>query len=134
MKKHSVIGFETLNEALQKYPKADYLRMSAEIALSHHERYDGSGYPHGLKGDAIPLSARIVALADVYDALVSKRVYKKAYQHYVAKSIIENEKGKDFDPMIVDAFLTCEDKFIQISQRFSKTHNGFKPLHRINGV
>ena len=56
MKRHSVIGFETLNEALRKYPKADYLRMSAEIALSHHERFDGGGYPHGLKGDEIPLS------------------------------------------------------------------------------
>ncbi len=134
MKKHSVIGFETLNEALQKYPKADYLRMSAEIALSHHERFDGGGYPYGLKGEAIPLSARIVALADVYDALVSKRVYKEAYQHDVAKSIIENEKGKHFDPMIVDAFLSCEGKFIEISLRFSKNQNGFTPLQRISGV
>ena len=134
MKKHSVIGFETLNEALQKYPKADYLRMSAEIALSHHERYDGGGYPHGLKGDAIPLSARIVALADVYDALVSKRVYKEAYQHDVARSIIENEKGKDFDPMIVDAFLSCEDKFKEIALRFSRNQNGFTPLQRSRGV
>ena len=108
MKKHSLIGFETLNEALRKYPKADYLRMSAEIALSHHERFDGTGYPHGLKGEGIPLSARIVALADVYDALVSKRVYKDAYEHAVARSIIKKEKGKHFDPMIVDAFLACE--------------------------
>ena len=134
MKKHSVIGFETLNEALKKYPKADYLRMSAEIALSHHERFDGSGYPHGLRGKAIPLSARIVALADVYDALVSKRVYKEAYEHAVAKSIIEKEKGRHFDPMIVDAFLTCEDSFIHISGRFSENQNGFKPLQSISGV
>jgi putative two-component system response regulator len=134
MKKHCEIGFETLNEALQKYPKADYLRMSAEIALSHHERFDGSGYPHGIKGEAIPLSARIVALADVYDALVSKRVYKEAYQHDVAKSIIENEKERHFDPLIVDAFLSCEDKFIKISRRFSKNQNDFMPLQRISGV
>ena len=78
--------------------------------------------------------ARIVALADVYDALVSKRVYKEAYQHEVAKAIIENEKGKDFDPMIVDAFLSCEDKFVEISRRFSKNQNGFSPLQRISGV
>jgi putative two-component system response regulator len=133
MKKHTVIGFETLNEALQKYPKADYLRMSSEIALSHHERFDGSGYPHGLKGESIPLSARIVALADVYDALVSKRVYKEAYGHDVAKSIIENEKERHFDPMIVDAFFSCEDKFVEIFQRFSKNQNGFTPLQSING-
>jgi len=134
MKRHSVIGFETLNEALEKYPKADYLRMSAEIALSHHERFDGTGYPNGLKGEEIPLSARIVALADVYDALVSKRIYKEAYQHDVAKSIIEKERGKDFDPIVVDAFLSCEDKFIEIFERFSKSQNGLMPLQRISGV
>jgi len=134
MKRHSVIGFETLNEALEKYPKADYLRMSAEIALSHHERFDGTGYPNGLKGEEIPLSARIVALADVYDALVSKRIYKEAYQHDVAKSIIEKERGKDFDPIAVDAFLTCDDKFIEIAERFSKSQNGLMPLQRISGV
>ena len=78
MKKHSHIGFKTLNEVLKKYPRAVYLRMSAKIALSHHEKFDGTGYPDGLKGKGIPLCARIVALSDVYDALVSKRVYKKA--------------------------------------------------------
>jgi putative two-component system response regulator len=103
---------------LKKYPKADYLRMSAEIALSHHERFDGAGYPNGLKAGEIPLSARIVALADVYDALVSKRIYKEAYQHGIAKTIIEKERSKGFDPMVVDAFLSCEDKFIGISERF----------------
>jgi putative two-component system response regulator len=118
MRKHSAIGFSTINEALKKYPRADYLRMSAEIALSHHERFDGAGYPNGLKGEEIPLSARIVALADVYDALVSKRIYKEAYQHGMAKTIIEKERGKGFDPMVVDAFLSCEDKFLEISERF----------------
>ena len=134
MKKHSVIGFNTLNEALEKYPKADYLRMSAEIALSHHERFDGTGYPNGLKGEEIPLSARIVALADVYDALISRRIYKEAYQHDMAKSIIEKERGNHFDPIVVDAFLSFEDKFIKISERFSKNQNGFVPLQRISGV
>ena len=118
MRKHSAIGFCTINEALKKYPRADYLRMSADIALSHHERFDGAGYPNGLKGKKIPLSARIVALADVYDALVSKRIYKEAYQHGMAKTIIEKERGKGFDPMVVDAFLSCEDKFLEISERF----------------
>jgi putative two-component system response regulator len=120
MRKHATIGFNTINEALKKYPKADYLRMSAEIALSHHERFDGAGYPNGLKAGEIPLSARIVALADVYDALVSKRVYKEAYQHGMAKTIIEKERGRGFDPMVVDAFLSCEDKFVEICERFPK--------------
>jgi len=121
MKRHTNIGFDTLNEALEKYPRADYLRMSAEIALFHHERFDGTGYPNGLKGEEIPLSARIVALADVYDALVSKRIYKETYQHNVAKSIIQMERGGHFDPMVVDAFLSCEVEFIKTLNRFSGT-------------
>ena len=119
MKTHCLIGFKTLNEALTRYPRGDYLQMSAEIALSHHEKFDGTGYPYGLKGKEIPLSARIVALADVYDALVNNRVYKNAYCHDLAKSIIINEKGKHFDPMIVEAFLSCEKRFIEIFNRFN---------------
>jgi putative two-component system response regulator len=119
MKRHSIIGYKTLHEAMEKYPKADYLRMSADIARSHHEKFDGTGYPDGLKGEEIPLAARIVALADVYDALVSKRIYKYAYKHDVGRSIIENEKGKHFDPIVVDAFLEREKEFIEILERFS---------------
>ncbi|QTA92008.1 response regulator [Desulfonema magnum] len=118
MKSHTIIGFETLNDALNKYPKAEYLRMSAEIARSHHERFDGKGYPDGLSGENIPLSARIVALADVYDALVSKRVYKDAFSHDKSKSIITGDSGTHFDPVVVDAFLSCEKKFIQIYEKF----------------
>lgn len=114
MKSHSLIGFETLNKALQKYPAAEYLRMSAEIAESHHEKFDGSGYPHGKKGEEIPLSARIVALADVYDALVSKRIYKNAFPHEIAKSIIIGDKGTHFDPLVVEAFEKCQPAFCQI--------------------
>jgi putative two-component system response regulator len=118
MKCHSRIGFETLNEALKRYPNADYLKMSADIALSHHEKFDGTGYPDGLEGQEIPLAARIVALADVYDALVSKRVYKEGYLHDMARAIIVQGKGTHFDPMVIDAFLACEKAFIQISERF----------------
>jgi putative two-component system response regulator len=114
MKAHSTIGWQALNNALLKYPNADYLRMSAEIARSHHEKYNGSGYPDGLKGDDIPLCARIVALADVYDALVSKRVYKSAFPHEITRSIILEQKGKHFDPFVIDAFLKCEDEFSKI--------------------
>jgi len=118
MKDHSLIGFETLNDALKRYPKAEYLQMSAEIARSHHEKFDCTGYPDGLKGKDIPLSARIVALSDVYDALVNKRAYKDAYSHDVARAIIIKDNGTHFDPMVVDAFLSCEEKFVEIFNQF----------------
>ena len=120
MKQHTIIGYNTLNAAAHRDNKADYLNMSAAIALSHHEKFDGSGYPQGLKGEAIPLAARIVALADVYDALVSKRVYKEAYSHKFARNIILEGEGKHFDPMVVKAFLTCEDQFIEILNYWNK--------------
>ncbi|MFY9203524.1 MAG: HD domain-containing phosphohydrolase [Limnochordia bacterium] len=98
--------------------KTDYLQMGAEIALSHHEKWDGTGYPYGLMGEEIPLSACIVAIADVYDALISKRVYKNAYPHGVSRAIIVNSAGKHFDPVIVDAFLALEKQFVEIQQRY----------------
>jgi putative two-component system response regulator len=118
MKNHSRIGFETLNESMKKYPKADFLKMSAEIAHCHHEKFDGSGYPNKLSGENIPLSARIVAVADVYDALVSRRVYKQAISHDIAKNIIIKDKGTHFDPMVVEGFLACENEFIEILNQF----------------
>jgi len=120
MKQHTLIGYETLSEALKKQPKAEYLRMSAEIALSHHERFDGTGYPQSLKGDQIPLAARIVAIADVYDALVTRRRYKAAYTQDVAKSIIVQEKGSHFDPQLVESYLKSEDAFIEIYNSFKE--------------
>jgi len=86
--------------------------------MSHHERWDGQGYPQGLKGDKIPLSARIMALADVYDALRSKRCYKEAFPHEQSYAIIVKERGKQFDPDIVDAFIKTEQTFLEISNTF----------------
>ena len=120
MKTHTTIGAETLEAAARHFPGVRFLDMAKEIALSHHERYDGTGYPAGLVGDEIPLSGRIVALADVYDALTSKRVYKQAFGHDVARGIIVPERGKHFDPAIVDAFLECESEFIAIKERFEE--------------
>ena len=120
MQKHTTIGHGALATASEKYPHEEYLKMSAEIALFHHEKYDGSGYPSGIKEEAIPLSARIVALADVYDALVSKRVYKSAMPHDTAKSIILAEQGKHFDPLVVDAFLRCEQQFMEILEKYNR--------------
>lgn len=118
MKTHTHLGYETLASAHRRNPHAIYLRMSAEIARSHHERWDGSGYPDGLSGNDIPLSARIVAIADVYDALISKRIYKEAFSHQVAREIISEESGKHFDPVLVDAFLEVEADIVEIAHRF----------------
>lgn len=121
MKQHTVIGGQTLDAALHAYPEASYLQMARDIAWTHHEKYDGTGYPHGLKGDAIPLCGRIAALADVYDALTTKRIYKDAYSHEVARGIIIDGSGKHFDPLIVESFLRCEDQFREVHRQFSET-------------
>lgn len=120
MKTHTTIGAETLDAAAQHFPGVRFLEMAREIALTHHERYDGSGYPAGLSGDEIPLSGRAVALADVYDALTSKRVYKKAFSHDVARGIILPERGKHFDPAVVNAFVECEQEFIAVRDRLEE--------------
>lgn len=119
MKTHSEIGYNTLHEALMKAPRADYLKLAAEIARHHHEKYNGGGYPDGLAGDSIPLSCRIFALSDVYDALVSKRPYKEPFSHERAMAIIVEAKGEHFDPMVVEAFLKCEQGFAKIREEFS---------------
>jgi putative two-component system response regulator len=120
MKRHATIGAETLDSALQQYPGIEYLRVARDIAWGHHERFDGRGYPRGLAGEAIPLCARIVALADVYDALTCKRVYKSAYSHDIAKRMIVEESGRQFDPEVVEAFVACEEEFVSIKERLSE--------------
>ncbi len=114
MKTHTVIGGRTLGQALAQYPDAKFLRIARDIAFWHHERYDGSGYPHALTGDDIPICARIVALADVYDALTSKRVYKLALSHAAAREIIVGKDGTHFDPAVVDAFKRVEEAFADV--------------------
>lgn len=118
MKRHAEIGAQTLDAALQVYPAAEYLRMARDIAWAHHEHWDGRGYPRGLKGEEIPFSARVVALADVYDALTMKRVYKSIVPHDVARGIILAASGKQFDPQVVEAFRATEAQFIQIHDTF----------------
>jgi putative two-component system response regulator len=120
MKTHTTIGADTLEAALKRFPKTRFLRMARDIAAAHHERYDGTGYPAGLAGDAIPLCARIVALADVYDALTSKRVYKDAFAHDIAKGIILKDAGTHFDPRVVEAFVAAEEAFVAIRDRFGE--------------
>jgi putative two-component system response regulator len=120
MKTHAAEGAHTMDEALQQHPEAQFLRMARDIAATHHERFDGGGYPAGLAGEAIPLCGRIFSVADVYDALVTKRVYKEAFSHSIANNIILEGRGTQFDPDVVDAFRRCESSFIKISQSFAK--------------
>lgn len=115
IKEHTIIA----GEALKEYKgRKDFLAMGREIATYHHEKWDGSGYPTGLKGDKIPLSARIVSLCDTYDALVSKRPYKEAYSHEKAIEIIKEESGKAFDPEIVELFLKIHKDFHKIREEY----------------
>jgi putative two-component system response regulator len=121
MKQHTLIGARTLDAVVHLNPDAEYLSMARDIALTHHERFDGSGYPYGLAGETIPLPGRILALADVYDALTSKRVYKPAFSHDEARKLIVEGSGQHFDPRIVDAFLALEEDFALVRQRFNLT-------------
>jgi putative two-component system response regulator len=116
MKNHTLIGAQTLEAALRQHPNVAFLRMARDIALTHHEHFDGKGYPRGLAGTDIPLCGRVVALADVYDALITKRVYKDAFSHDVARAIIVEGSGSHFDPDVVDAFLQIEEEFAGIKE------------------
>jgi putative two-component system response regulator len=111
MKSHVQIGYDTLSKIGQQYDKNDFLKMGMDIALYHHEKWNGSGYNKGLKGGTIPLSARIMALADVYDALRSKRVYKEAFSHEKSIEIMSSSKGSHFDPVLVDVFIRHQEEF-----------------------
>jgi len=111
MQRHPVIGADTLLAIRQKMGHDELVEMAIVVTLEHHERWDGKGYPLGLAGDQIQLAARIVALADVYDALTSKRVYKAAMSHEDATAIIVRESGTQFDPIVVEAFVACGEKF-----------------------
>jgi putative two-component system response regulator len=121
MKTHTELGAQTLDAALRAFPGVKFLELARDIAISHHERWDGSGYPLGLKGEEIPLAGRIVAIADVYDALTSKRVYKPAVGHELAMSMIEGEAGTHFDPELVRAFARIGARCIAIRERYDES-------------
>jgi putative two-component system response regulator len=118
MKAHTTIGAEAFDNALKLFPAVEKIRIARDIAWAHHERWDGTGYPRRLAGEDIPLCARIVTVADVYDAVTMKRVYKSAMPHEVARGIIVEGRGKHFDPKVVDAFLACEQLFLDIKVKY----------------
>ena len=120
MKSHAILGRDAIMQAEQELGVTiPFLQFAKEIAFSHQEKWDGSGYPQGLVGEAIPVSARLMALADVYDALISKRIYKSAIPTDKAVEIILEGKGKHFDPDVVEAFLELQDEFQEVAARFA---------------
>ncbi len=124
IQQHTLLGGDTIKAIEGQVPGPSFLTMGKTIAYFHHEKWDGSGYPQGLNGEEIPLSSRIVSLADVYDALTSKRTYKESFSHQKALAVIVEEKGRHFDPDVVEAFLAREKEF----QKIKKTYEDKKPL------
>ena len=121
MKKHTTYGVDALKQAGYESTKLSFIATALEIVGCHHEKFDGSGYPARLSGKEIPLPGRLMALIDVYDALVSQRVYKPAFSHQEAMNIIGSERGKHFDPELVDAFFEIQDEIQEITKRFTQT-------------
>lgn len=124
MKQHTVHGRDAIAGVERELGFSNaFLRFAREITYSHQERYDGSGYPQGLAGDAIPVAARLVAVADVYDALVSARVYRPAFTHETAIELIRQGSGEQFDPDVVDALLAAEEEVMEIATRYRDATN-----------
>ena len=118
IEKHTIIGEECIRQIQSRIGDPEFLEMARQIAISHHERWDGSGYPNRCKSNEIPLAAQIVAVADVYDALSVRRVYKEAYSHEDCVQMIRKGAGTHFNPQIVDVFLSIQDEFREIAERF----------------
>ncbi len=129
MKTHTTIGAATLESVHEQYPDNAFVGMGIDIARHHHERWDGSGYPDRLAGEAIPLSARIMALVDVYDALRARRPYKEPFSHERATTIIEEENGRLFDPRLVQAFRSVQEQFDAVCQRLADSFWFANPGH-----
>jgi putative two-component system response regulator len=124
MKTHTTLGRDAILHAEVRLNSPNtFLRFARDIAYAHQEKWDGSGYPLGLRGDEIPVSARLMAVADVYDALISRRVYKPPFPHEQAVQIISEGRGKHFDPDMVDAFLQVAEDFRSIAATFADTEN-----------
>jgi putative two-component system response regulator len=119
IKQHTVIGAGILEGS-----DAEHIELAKTIALTHHEKWDGSGYPQGLKGSRIPLAGRIVAIADVFDALTSRRPYKKPFSVEKSLSIIREGRGSHFDPEVVDAFFAVKDEILAIKGEYKDKHVG----------
>ena len=119
MKTHTIAGAAVIDQTIEKLPESGYLLEAKNIALYHHEKWNGRGYPEGLSGEDIPLSARIMAVADVFDALVSERCYKKAFSFDEAMDIIKKDAGSHFDPNVAEAFLRSRERVSEVMERIT---------------
>lgn len=127
MKTHPRLGYEALMQAqVVTMESLEFIQIAKQIVYAHHEKWDGSGYPQGLVGDAIPIPGRLMALADVYDALISRRVYKDGMGHEKAKALLVEGRGKHFDPDVVDAFLALEEEFQAIAERYADSEEALQ--------
>jgi len=125
MKTHTTLGHDAITHAENMAgSNIDFLSFAKTIALSHQEKWDGSGYPQGLAGDDIPIAARLMAVADVYDALISRRVYKESMPHEMAVQVMVAESGTHFDPDVIEAFVAVQDEFRRIAERFVEIDTG----------
>ncbi|MCR5798464.1 MAG: HD domain-containing protein [Lachnospiraceae bacterium] len=120
MKTHTTAGMVVIDRVIKQVPDSGYLYEARDLAHYHHEKWDGSGYPEGISGEDIPLSARVMAVADVFDALVSERVYKKGFSIEKSLEIIKKDAGTHFDPQVVEAFLAAEDEVREVERRFKE--------------
>lgn len=134
VRKHTIIGSQVLKTIYNRTPNQQYLKIAMIIAEGHHEHYDGSGYPWGLKGDEIPLCCRIMAVANVYDACITDKVYRKSLGHEAACRVILEGRGRDFDPRIVDVFEKLRDRFalLHTASHFSPKDQGWSFYHETN--
>jgi adenylate cyclase len=119
MKSHPDIGRHIINNAMKSYEENEFFTMAINMTYTHHEKWDGSGYPQGLKAEEIPLEGRLMALADVYDALVNKRVYKEAFSYEESYKIIKEGRGTHFDPLLVDIFFEIKEKMRETSEYYT---------------
>ena len=119
MKTHTTLGSKIIDRAIEIVPDSAYLEEAKNLSEYHHEKWNGKGYPNGIAGEEIPLSARIMAVADVFDALVSRRSYKAPFSFEKAMDIIKNDAGTHFDPLVVEAFAGASDKVRKVCEEFS---------------
>ncbi|MEZ0330188.1 MAG: HD-GYP domain-containing protein, partial [Methylophilaceae bacterium] len=135
MKTHTTLGRDAILHAEKELGiEMPFLTLAKEIAYGHQEKWDGSGYPQGLSGDDIPISARLMAVADVYDALISRRIYKEGMSHEKAVEIILQGKGSHFDPDMVDAFAELQEEFRKIAKTYADTDNDMAAKANYSGV
>jgi putative two-component system response regulator len=131
IKKHTLVGGKIIEHIQERTSEHKFLEFTKSMAISHHERWDGTGYPLGLKGLDIPLEGRLMAIVDVYDALVSERPYKKAFEHEEAVSIIKDGSGSQFDPTLVDLFLLEQNKFYETAKEISPAKSLIQEMEEV---